>query len=680
MSVDIRRLRALAGSRKTKPQPSVRSQIRRSEQGEGENRLLLEACANDWHQLDGKRREHERFMRYLGGDQWGDMVPDPDHPGRMILEKALISRTGIVPITNNIIQEFTRNILGQMLSNRYQTIVNARREEDSEIANMLTNTVQACLDLNQNSTLDINHVMALVSIGISWGKVTFAPWDERNDSDGKIFHVNQNRIAWNQDCEDPRLFDLRRICELHDYTMTELVANFARTSSDEAALKELYATENSRRRIGEAYTRKATDTLPSLNFWFGSEPNKCRVIEVWEKRGRWVLWIHDRATAELPREYTEDFRAVEREVDAENARRRTQALEAGLSEEDVADASIEYERRYEEYWYVKYLTPHGVCLLEMETPYAHQQHPYVFAAMPIVDGMVKPLLSDLIEIQRNINRQRTLLDAIIAGSAKNTLFVPEEAIPADMKLEDYAAEIIKINGVVKYSPKPNVPLPEFLSRNSTNIGIWEVLNFDMQQAREISGLTGALQGQVAKAGTPSSLYAQQAQNALLNFVILFDRFNEYCTKRDDKLLKVLIQFYDKRRHLAVAGRSFESAASEYIPEKAQAIADNYSLVMSQAAYSPAFRQLNEDKLANLLQMGLPLELFLENTSMPFGKKLLAQLRSLKQQQEQQQVDPALLADVQQQAAGQSDPQAMQMLSRMLGVPAAATGQQTGLPA
>ncbi|MEG2371079.1 MAG: hypothetical protein RSB23_07965, partial [Alistipes sp.] len=74
---------------------------------------------------------------------------------------------------------------------------------------------------------------------------------------------------------------------------------------------------------------------------------------------------------------------------------------------------------------VQYLTPQGVCLLEIESPYKHQQHPYVFAAMPIVDGMPKPLLSDLVEMQRNINRQRTMLDAIIAGSAKNTLFIPD---------------------------------------------------------------------------------------------------------------------------------------------------------------------------------------------------------------------------------------------------------------
>ena len=144
MSVDIRRLRALASGRKNgavKYPKGVRSQIRRSQAEIGENMDLLYACLNDWSQLDGKRRDHERFMRYMGGDQWGDLVADPDNAGKMVREEVLISRTGITPISLNIMQEFIRNILGQMLSNKYQSVVRARRSEDDVVAEMLTNTL-----------------------------------------------------------------------------------------------------------------------------------------------------------------------------------------------------------------------------------------------------------------------------------------------------------------------------------------------------------------------------------------------------------------------------------------------------------------------------------------------------------------------------------------------------------
>ncbi len=666
-NVDISRLKALAkvGNKKLQPQ-SVANKIRSSYKDREDNMKLLYACAHDWEQLATRRREHERFMRYMNGQQWDDYVEDPDHPGKMVQEKVLISRIGITPISNNVIQGFVRNILGQMLSNKTQTMVQARRNEDSELAEMLTNTIQACLDANENTTLDINHVITLLSMGISWAKITYTKWDDRNDTDGRVSFVNENRIAWNQDCEDPRLLDLRRICEIHSYTMDELISNFAATTTDEQILRDLFKSNQFR---NEEMNPKAQDVLGSLDFWGNTaEPNKCRVIEVWIKQGRWVLWVHDRASAELPKEYTENFAYWEQQAEIENERRREQALDAGLQAEDVADAMIEYERYYEEYWCVKFMTPTGVCLLDMESPYKHQQHPYVFASMPIIDGHAKSLLSDLIDIQRNINRQRTLLDALLAGSAKNTLMVPVDKLEGNDP-DKYIQQLMKVNGVIFYTPKPGVTaMPEFLSRNSTNIGIWDILNFDMQQAKEISGLSGALQGQVSKSGTPSSLYAQMAQNAMLNFVLLFDRFTEFCTKRDGKLLKVLIQYYNRPRHLALSGKEYSSTIKEYIPEKAAAIANDYSLVSSQTMDTPVFRQRIDEYLMQMVQMGLPLDVFLEYTTLPFGKQLLTKLKSLQQQQQQGiPMDATTVDAVQQEAAAAgADPRTTEMLRQAFG--------------
>ena len=36
------------------------------------------------------RKEHARNLRYKNGDQWCDKVPDPENPGKMIREDALI--------------------------------------------------------------------------------------------------------------------------------------------------------------------------------------------------------------------------------------------------------------------------------------------------------------------------------------------------------------------------------------------------------------------------------------------------------------------------------------------------------------------------------------------------------------------------------------------------------------
>lgn len=671
--VSVAQMRRAGGGSRKKQTTTIH--IKRDAVVEAQNMDLLRACYNDWMQLAERRAEHRRFMRYYSGDQWGDLVEDPDNRGQQITERQLISRTGVTPITHNILQEYIRNVCGQMLTNTYKTIINARREEDAQAAEMITNAIQACLDANENQTLDINTIIALHTMGVAWCKITYTAWDERNVTDARVDYVNEMRIAWNQDCEDPRLFDIRRICELHSYTRSEIIGNFAKNAYDEQRLNAiLNEIEIADRERFEQNNNKASDVLESMDFWgSANEINKYRIIEVWSKRSRWVLWTNDRATFDRPKEYVDDINAIEAEVAAENARRIMQGVAAGMDEDTIP--LIETERHYEHYWYCQFLTPQGVALLEMESPYEHQQHPYVFAAMPVIDGVSKPLFSDLIEMQRNINRQRTMFDMLIASSAKNTLFVPEEALEG-RSIEEYADEIMKINGVIKFKAKPGYPMPEFLQRNAINLGVFDVLNFDMQQIQAISGLSGAVQGQVAKAGTPSSLYAQQAQNTMLNFVLLFDRFNNYCKKRDAKLVRVILQYYTVPRYLSVSGRSYGQTATEYIPEKAQAIAENYSLVPSQGMDTPVFRERINEYLMDMLKGGLiPLDMFLQHTTLPFGKQLLSELQALQQQQQGGQgFNPETVNNVRQMAstaAGQdrpadAEPRAQQMIAQILG--------------
>lgn len=671
--VSVAQMRRAGGGSRKKQTTTIH--IKRDAVVEAQNMDLLRACYNDWLQLAERRAEHRRFMRYYSGDQWGDLVEDPDNRGQQITERQLISRTGVTPITHNILQEYIRNVCGQMLTNTYKTIINARREEDAQAAEMITNAIQACLDANENQTLDINTIIALHTMGVAWCKITYTAWDERNVTDARVDYVNEMRIAWNQDCEDPRLFDIRRICELHSYTRSEIIGNFAKNAYDEQRLNAiLNEIEVADRERFEQNNNKASDVLESMDFWgSANEINKYRIIEVWSKRSRWVLWTNDRATYDRPKEYVDDINAIEAEVAAENARRIMQGVAAGMDEDTIP--LIETERHYEHYWYCQFLTPQGVALLEMESPYEHQQHPYVFAAMPVIDGVSKPLFSDLIEMQRNINRQRTMLDMLIASSAKNTLFVPEEALEG-RSIEEYADEIMKINGVIKFKAKPGYPMPEFLQRNAINLGVFDVLNFDMQQIQAISGLSGAVQGQVAKSGTPSSLYAQQAQNTMLNFVLLFDRFNNYCKKRDAKLVRVILQYYTVPRYLSVSGRSYGQTATEYIPEKAQAIAENYSLVPSQGMDTPVFRERINEYLMDMLKGGLiPLDMFLQHTTLPFGKQLLSELQALQQQQQGGLgFNPETVNNVRQMAsaaAGQdrpadAEPRAQQMIAQILG--------------
>ena len=656
-NIDTRRLKLLAQTDK-----SVARTRREWEQGTmryaDDNLTLLWRCARDWDAMDYLRKKHSRNLRYKNGDQWSDTVPDPDHPHRTIREDALISRSGKVPLKHNYIQQYIRNIHGQLLSSPTQTVVYARSRDDQPLGEMLTNALQACHQLNRIRKIDINVVEELCLTGIACAKVRYGYWSTKNRTDGKIDLVNINRLFFNADIEDPRLTDIRRIGELHDYTFDDLVRNFATCREDVQALREIYGICHDHTKLENLYENHAS-RLQNLNFLYTNDLGKYRVIEVWERLGRWVLYIHDYAdgTEEI---YTE---LTMQEVEAINASRIEQGMAAGIAPDTV---KLIYAReQYEYYWRVKYLTPNGYCIKETESPYAHEEHPYVLAAMPVIDGRFKAVLSDVIDIQRYINRLLTLLDFIIGASAKGLLMVPQECIPDDMDIQDFAREYVKTNGVILIKKGAYDKLPKQISMNGTNIGAWEMFAQEMNIMQQISGLNGAVQGQVPRANTPSSLYAQQAQNSMMNFVVLFENYNMFCEERDEKLLKVLMQYYTTRRYIGTNGKTAGEMAKFYEPEMAQKIED-FNLTAAKSNDTPVFRQMTDDLLMKLLESGrIPLEIFLNNCSLPGADKLLAEVKSFNEQAAAGQIDPEALTQLQQAAQQNADPNAMAMMQRYM---------------
>ena len=656
-NIDTRRLKLLAQTDK-----SVARTRREWEQGTmryaDDNLTLLWRCARDWDAMDYLRKEHSRNLRYKNGDQWSDTVPAPDHPHRTIREDALISRSGKVPLKHNYIQQYIRNIHGQLLSSPTQTVVYARSRDDQPLGEMLTNALQACHQLNRIRKIDINVVEELCLTGIACAKVRYGYWSTKNRTDGKIDLVNINRLFFNADIEDPRLTDIRRIGELHDYTFDDLVRNFATCREDVQALREIYGICHDHTKLENLYENHAS-RLQNLNFLYTNDLGKYRVIEVWERLGRWVLYIHDYAdgTEEI---YTE---LTMQEVEAINASRIEQGMAAGIAPDTV---KLIYAReQYEYYWRVKYLTPNGYCIKETESPYAHEEHPYVLAAMPVIDGRFKAVLSDVIDIQRYINRLLTLLDFIIGASAKGLLMVPQECIPDDMDIQDFAREYVKTNGVILIKKGAYDKLPKQISMNGTNIGAWEMFAQEMNIMQQISGLNGAVQGQVPRANTPSSLYAQQAQNSMMNFVVLFENYNMFCEERDEKLLKVLMQYYTTRRYIGTNGKTAGEMAKFYEPEMAQKIED-FNLTAAKSNDTPVFRQMTDDLLMKLLESGrIPLEIFLNNCSLPGADKLLAEVKSFNEQAAAGQIDPEALTQLQQAAQQNADPNAMAMMQRYM---------------
>ncbi len=164
-----------------------------------------------------------------------------------------------------------------------------------------------------------------------------------------------------------------------------------------------------------------------------------------------------------------------------------------------------------------------------------------------------------------------------------------------------------------------------MHKNSTAIGAWEMLSTQMQLIEQVSGISGAIQGRTAAAGTPSSLYMQQAGNSQLNLTTLFETLSDLFRRRDEKLLRVIVQYYREPRYLITSGEQ-SGQASIYDPALASRMLD-FNLVLANSTNTPVYRQIFDDILMRMLDGGhITFEQYLESCSLPFAQRLLARIR------------------------------------------------------
>jgi hypothetical protein len=631
-----------------------------------ENLNLLWTCSQYWDSLRDARDRSYRAWRYRRGDQWGDIINDPDHKGHKVIEEDYILRQGKPAFKQNIIAQLIRSIVGQYVANPVKSAVTATIRENQVVSEMLTNTLQCALDLNKSRKLDSDNIQQYIMSGYSIGKTSWGWWEDKQRYDGKITNVSPYSFGFNSDVTDPRLLDLWLCFELHDMRIEDIKLNFAKTKDQEEVIDRLYSPQSNS-------TRTPSDGLDSKKFknvdLFTCKDNSlCRVIEVWEKKQEWRTEIWDPIDGSFSIEIGEP-RDIAKRIEQANKDRIKQANESEIPEEMIP--LLEYNEKLESFWYVKYLTPWGQCLFETETPFEHKSHPYTIE-LAMLNGEVWGLVEEIIDQQRMINRSMIQFDFIISASAKGVLLVPEECIPDDMNINDFAEEWTKFNGVIKYKPKAGIPAPQQVAMNSTNIGLNEFIAMQLNLISQIAGVSPAMQGQEAKSGTPSSLYAQESQNSSMNIKPIFEAFNDYVKNRDSKLLKVLLQFYETGRYIDVNGQSLSEEAKVFNKDMVKNI--DFDIKISNTPDTPAYRMLVEERLHDLfINQIIDPDMYLENSSMPYSDKIRQQLKLRSEQadkgQQPQQLDPALMQQIQQggQQALQALPQNSQnVMNKLLG--------------
>lgn len=584
---------------------------------------FLNECAACWNSLEEARRKLRRSLMYSYGDQWGDYVTDPDTLSP-ITEGELIKKNGKVPLKNNMIAPILSNIDGQLRQNLMRPVCIARDQNECSVGEMMSVAIEYVHDINELEELDADSMRMLLNGGMVAQRVEYGINPSKDRRDVWVYGVNPSRLFFNANLEDVRMWDVTCIGEIFDLPLDNVIAHFATTPQKKEFIMNAYGGVQSLSSINRAVQG---DEARNLTFFAASRSSLCRVILGWKLESRDAYYWTDemRGTWGYMPYTTESKRAF----DEENRRRRKGLV--GSTEEDEL-LLVKYSFATERFWYYRYMTPNGDVLQEGRSPYWHGEHNYVLHLYPLVQGRLGNFVEQFIDQQRAINRTATLIDFIRGTSSKGVLVVDDDAFES-MSREEVIDEYVRYNGVLFVKLKPGQSIDGVVRQYNSGASVagdFELLNLQLRLINEISGVNSAMQGQVPKAGTPASLYAQQVQNSSLNLKGLFDSFRTFRRRRDTKLMKTIQQFYKEQRYIDMAGAQYSDEAKWYNPEKVQN--SELDITISDGYNTPAYQMLANDFLMELFRSNaVDVKTMLENTSFPFATKILEAIKRNEEQ-------------------------------------------------
>jgi len=575
-----------------------------------------------YDQLYDVRKNAERNIDYSFGKQWLDKIKVAD---KWITEEENILSQGKVPLKNNMIRQLIKSVVGVFRSNKTSPEAISRDRDEQELGEMVTNALQYAHDTNELVEMDARMLEMFLMTSIACQMVRYKWIPKKGTYDVYVQNINYSRLFFNGNLEDPRGDDIDTIGVIEDLSIDDIIHRFARNDEDKENLKQIYRNINAEYSLIQ-HRGLSDERFKYIDFLTPYDSDKCRVIQAWEVESKERLKIHDTYNGDF---FIMDMDKID-EVLVENERRTNEALANGLSLDVIKEkVLLKYSWFYHQYWVVRYLSPFGDILFEQENPYWHNDNPFILKIYPLVNGEAHSFVEDVIDQQRYINRMITLIDFIMGASAKGVLVFPEDAL-GDMTKEEVMEEWVKYNGVIFAKVKAGAPMPQQISTNATNIGASEMLAMQMSLLKEISGVSGALQGQQAKSGTPSSLYAQETQNSQTNLLDILESFNQFRRNRDYKMMKVIQQFYDTPRFINIAGKRYSKASRWYNPERCRN--SDFDIVIAESNLTPAYRAMMNQFLLQIFQMGqMNVKTLLKASSYPFADSLLEDLQKEEQE-------------------------------------------------
>lgn len=293
-----------------------------------------------------------------------------------------------------------------------------------------------------------------------------------------VDNVSPERFFANR-LTDPRGWDVEIIGQIHDMSLSEVQMRFSHGDSRTAAA------------IANIYSSQA-HAHPATSQFFNAPDGRCRVIEVW---------------------------TLESVATIDNANPADGELSMGTQ------------------WRVRYIAPDGQLLDTTLSPYPHGSHPYTIKLYPLTDGEVHPFVEDIIDQQKYINRLITVIDHVMATSAKGALLFPINQKPSDMTWEQIGKNWSATGAIIPYNPRPGEPSPQQIITPNTDLGAYRLLDLEMKLFDNISGVGDALLGRNVSPATGQNLYEAQVRNATIALLDILETFNSFVNERNEKMVR-----------------------------------------------------------------------------------------------------------------------------------------------
>lgn len=586
------------------------------------NMKLLNRCRSRYESLRPFREERKRCYEYLAGNQWEDLVVDPDDEcGRkMITERELLMREGQVPLSNNLILKIINKMLGILRDNKREPTAVARDRDDALAGDMMSNALQYIYQNNEAYELNVSGFMELLVSGLEISSVKYEWIMEQNDNDVVLQNELPCDVFFDGDLSDVRLRNLNMIGFLRSYTRAELLNKFAKSAEERDWLNTLYNRSASDIDY-DSRNPFSKDKHENEDFYIPYERDRLRVIEVWTLEEKERLRCHDTQEGEM---FIAELDA-KKYIDDINTQRAEEEIDFSGDAENAN--LIEYEYFIDRYWTLRFLTPYGDEIMAMETPYDHLSHPYTIRAYRMLNGSIKSFVSNLIPQQKYVNRYITMMDFMRGSSAKGVLLFPENIRPKNMTHEQIAKTWSRSNGVIFAKMKPGDMMPQQFNSPSVTGSDVQMYQIQTQLLEDISGVHDALTGKTASQGTPSSLYAQESQNASTNLQDAFDFHASYIRARDLKALKVIQQYYNRKRYINIGGNDFSEEAKHYDPDKTRKVL--YGMNVIESLTTPAYRMSVIGDLKELaMAKVMPWQLFMKYAKLPYYDNILRDMEQM----------------------------------------------------